>query len=81
MLTRVQQTIVAVQNGTYDYTAAIGLLVAVAGLIIDAAGQADTLPPALAPYVVAAVPYARLIALFGGFIAAQGKSLVVKGDA
>jgi hypothetical protein len=81
MMTRLKLTLTAIDAGTYDYTALLGLLVSVAGLVVDAAGQADTLPPALAPYIVAAVPYARLVVLFGGFIAAQGKSLVVKGDA
>lgn len=80
-MTRLRQTLAAIQAGTYDYTAIIGVLVAVAGLIVDAASQADTLPPAIAAQLLPLVPYARLVVLLGGFIAAHGKSLLVRGDA
>ncbi len=80
-MTRLTRTIEAVKAGTYDYTAIIGVLVAVAGLIVDAAGQADSLPPDVAAYLLPLVPYARLVVLVGGFIAAHGKSLLVRGDA
>lgn len=68
----------AIQNGTYDYTAITGVLVAVAGLVVDAAAQASDLPTWVQPYVVAAAPYARLITLVGGVVAAHGRSLLVR---
>ena len=80
-MTRLKLTLTAIDAGTYDYTAVIGLMVSVAGLIVDAAGQADALPPEVRPLVIAAAPYARLVALLGGLIAAQGKSVLVREDA
>lgn len=77
-MTRLRLTVRAIRDGSYDYTAVVGLLVAVAGLIVDAAGQAETLPPALVPYILPLVPYARLVALLGGFLAANGKSVLVR---
>jgi hypothetical protein len=81
MMTRLRLTLVAIDQGTYDYTAVVGLLVAVAGLIVDAAAQAKTLPPVVQPVVVALAPWAHLVALVGTGIASQGKSLLVRGDA
>ena len=45
MMARLKLTMAAIDAGTYDYTAIVGLLVSLAGLIVDAAGQADALPP------------------------------------
>lgn len=80
MITRLRTTLTAIQHGTYDYTAIIGVLVAVAGLIVEAAGQADALPADLVPYLLPLVPYARLVVLLGSFMAAHGKSLLVRDE-
>jgi hypothetical protein len=73
-----QRTLAAIRDGSYDYTAVLGLLVAVAGLIVEAAAQLDGLPAAIQPLVMVLTPYARLVVLLGGVVAAQGRSLLVR---
>jgi hypothetical protein len=81
MMTRmtagIARTVTAIQDGT-DYTAIVGVMVALAGLVTEAAAQRDGLPPAISTAVAFAVPYARLIVLCGSAMAALGRSVVVR---
>lgn len=68
-----------IQTGwkAYDKRALIGLVMLVAGVVVQYDANKDVLPPWLHEYTQALLPYAQLVILTAGVLAAQGQPLLV----